>query len=160
MRLTQQTSYSIQTLMYCAVNTEGPSRIRDIARAYRISELHLFKIMHVLVENRLIETLRGRNGGIRLGRPANEITLGDVVRATEGTLQLNDCLADHAHECPIGSNCGLGGALQQAIAAFFAALDRFTIADVVSGRVPARVFAPAGAVEPEGGQVPGLPQPA
>ncbi len=160
MRLTQQTSYSIQTLMYCAVNTEGPSRIRDIARSYRISELHLFKIMHVLVENRLIETLRGRNGGIRLGRPANEITLGDVVRATEGTLQLNDCLAEHEHECPIGANCGLGGALQQAIVAFFAALDRFTIADVVSGKVPARVFAPVGGAQPAGGEIPAIPQPA
>lgn len=62
MRLTQQTSYSIQTLMYCAMNQSGPSRIRDIAKAYRISELHLFKIMHVLVEAKLIETLRGRNG--------------------------------------------------------------------------------------------------
>src|SRR5690606_35541618 len=102
MRLTQQTSYSIQTLMYCAVNTGGPSRIRDIARAYRISELHLFKIMHVLVDSGLIETLRGRNGGIRLGRPAEEITVGDVVRVTEGSLQLNDCLVEDVHDCPIG----------------------------------------------------------
>src|SRR5690606_10934964 len=67
MRLTQQTTYSIQTLIYCAVNRSGPARIRDVARSYRISELHLFKIMHVLVEHGLIETLRGRNGGIRLG---------------------------------------------------------------------------------------------
>lgn len=150
MRLTQQTSYSIQTLMYCAVNTAGPSRIRDIARAYRISELHLFKIMHVLVDSGLIETLRGRNGGIRLGRPAEEITIGDVVRVTEGSLQLNDCLVDHGHDCPIGANCGLGGVLGQAMVAFFRKLDEFTIADVVSGKV--RGLVPA--AEGEGELVP------
>ncbi len=147
MRLTQQTSYSIQTLMYCAVNTSGPSRIRDVARAYRISELHLFKIMHVLVENGLIETLRGRHGGIRLGRPADQITLGDAVRATEGSLKVNDCLVDHGHDCPIGANCGLGGALQQAMAAFFGALDTFTIADMVSGKVRVPGLVPSGAGE-------------
>jgi Rrf2 family iron-responsive transcriptional regulator len=132
MRLTQQTVYSIQTLMYCATNQTGPSRIRDIARAYRISELHLFKIMHVLVSNGLIETLRGRNGGIRLGRPAGEIHLGEVVRATEGSMQLSECLGPEEHDCPIGAVCGLSRALDEALVAFFAVLDGFTIADVVT----------------------------
>lgn len=132
MRLTQQTSYSVQTLMYCAVNETGPSRIRDIARAYRISELHLFKIMRVLVENRLVDTLRGRNGGIRLARPADQITLGEVVRAAEGSLQLNECLSHEGHECPIGASCGFGPALHDALVAFFEVLDRYTIADVVA----------------------------
>jgi hypothetical protein len=54
MRLTQQTSYSIRALLYCSAQGDRPSRIRDIARTYGISELHLFKIMHVLVENRLL----------------------------------------------------------------------------------------------------------
>lgn len=132
MRLTQQTIYSIQTLMYCARNQAGPSRIRDIARAYRISELHLFKIMHVLVSHGLIETLRGRNGGIRIGRPAQEITLGEVVRATEGSFQLSDCPGPGLHDCPIGAACGLNHALDQALAAFFATLDRYSVADIVA----------------------------
>ncbi len=132
MRLTQQTIYSIQTLMYCATNQTGPSRIRDIARAYRMSELHLFKIMHVLVSNGLIETLRGRNGGIRLGKPAASITLGEVVRTTEGPVQLSDCPGPEEHSCPIGAVCGLNCALEQAVVAFFEVLDRYTIADVVT----------------------------
>lgn len=134
MRLTQQTSYSIQTLMYCATNHSGPSRIRDIARAYQISELHLFKIMHVLVKGGLIETLRGRNGGIRLARPADTISLGEVVRAAEGTLALSDCTAHDGHDCPLGHACGLGPALNRAMAAFFKVLDSTTIADVVGNR--------------------------
>jgi len=145
MRLTQQTSYSIQTLMYCAINRAGPSRIRDIAKAYKISELHLFKIMHVLVENNLIETLRGRNGGIRLARPADKITLADVVRASEGSLELNDCMSERGHVCAVGPNCGLGGALSNALGAFFGALEGYTIADMVAGAVP------IGAREPEDG---------
>jgi len=145
MRLTQQTSYSIQTLMYCAINRAGPSRIRDIAKAYKISELHLFKIMHVLVENNLIETLRGRNGGIRLARPADKITLADVVRASEGSLELNDCMSERGHVCAVGPNCGLGGALSSALNAFFGTLEGYTIADMVAGAVP------IGAREPEDG---------
>ena len=145
MRLTQQTSYSIQTLMYCAINRAGPSRIRDIAKAYKISELHLFKIMHVLVENGLIETLRGRNGGIRLARPADRITLAEVIRASEGSLALNDCMAERGHVCAVGPNCGLGGALSSAMDAFFGVLEGRTIADMIVGAVP------AGAREPDDG---------
>ena len=136
MRLTQQTNYSIQALMYCAINRSGPSRIRDIARAYKISELHLFKIMHVLVKANLIETLRGRNGGIRLARPAEEIRLSDVVRASEGNLELNDCMSAAGHVCAVGPNCGVGGALNRALGAFFNVLDDCTIADMVVGAVP------------------------
>ena len=142
MRLTQQTSYSIQTLMFCANNRAGPSRIRDIASAYRISELHLFKIMHVLVKSGLIETLRGRNGGIRLAKPAETITLGDVVRATEGNFNLTDCFGPEAHDCPLGANCGLAHALGSALKAFFAVLDRITIADVALNKAGLAALSP------------------
>lgn len=136
MRLTQQTNYSIQALMYCAMNRTGPSRIRDIAKAYKISELHLFKIMHVLVDAKLVETLRGRNGGIRLARPADTIKLSEVVRAAEGRLELNECMSDAGHVCAVGPGCGVGGALNRALAAFFTVLDDYTIADMIAGAVP------------------------
>src|SRR4051812_26336399 len=124
MRLTLQTNYSIRALLYCADNDGKPSRIRDIAKTYSISELHLFKIMHVLVENGLVETMRGRNGGIKLARPAARITLGEVVRATEGNFQLTDCL-DPDHECPQIDSCGLSVALREALAAFLKVLDGY-----------------------------------
>lgn len=131
MRLTHQTNYSIRALLYCAENEGKPSRIRDIAKTYSISELHLFKIMHVLVENGLVETMRGRNGGIRLARPADKITLGEVVRATEGNFQLSDCF-DPDHDCPLIDACGLSTALREALAAFLKVLDGYTIADVLA----------------------------
>ncbi|HAO2891974.1 TPA: iron-responsive transcriptional regulator RirA, partial [Escherichia coli] len=63
MRLTRQTNYAIRILMYCAANDGNLSRIAEIAHAYTVSELFLFKILQPLVENGFIETVRGRNGG-------------------------------------------------------------------------------------------------
>ena len=83
MRLTRQTNYAVRTLVYCAVNAPGLSHVADIAKAHSISELFLFKLIKPLVESGLLETVRGRHGGIRLGRPAAEITLLDVVRLNE-----------------------------------------------------------------------------
>jgi Rrf2 family iron-responsive transcriptional regulator len=134
MRLTQQTSYSIRALLYCTAHGDRPSRIRDIARTYGISELHLFKIMHVLVENGFVATIRGRNGGIRLARPADEITVGAVVRATEGNFHLTDCFDPENHDCPLTDSCGFNRVLRDALAAFFAVLDSWTIADLASNR--------------------------
>ena len=82
MRLTRQTNYAIRLLMYCAANDGRLSRVSEVAAAYSVSELFLFKILQPLVENKLAETVRGRNGGVRLARPASEITLFDVVRVT------------------------------------------------------------------------------
>src|SRR5690606_11127258 len=79
MRLTRQTNYAMRILMYCASNSDRLSRIPEIANAYSVSQLFLFKILQPLVEAGLIETVRGRNGGVRLGRPAQKISLLDVA---------------------------------------------------------------------------------
>ncbi len=134
MRLTQQTSYSIRVLIYCAANTSDNSRIRDIAATYGISELHLFKIMHVLVESGFVETIRGRNGGIRLARPADQISIGAVVRATESNFFLTDCFDTANRDCPLVDSCGVNRILAEALGAFFAVLDRYTVADVARDR--------------------------
>jgi Rrf2 family iron-responsive transcriptional regulator len=134
MRLTQQTSYSIRILLYCAANPDSNSRIKDIATTYAISELHLFKIMHVLVESGFVETIRGRNGGIRLARPANAITIGEVVRATESNFYLTDCFDTANRDCPLVDSCGVNRILAEALRAFFAVLDSYTIADVAKDR--------------------------
>jgi Rrf2 family iron-responsive transcriptional regulator len=117
MRLTQQTSYSIRILLYCAANPDSNSRIKDIAATYSISELHLFKIMHVLVESGFVETIRGRNGGIRLARSANTISIGEVVRATESNFYLTDCFDTANRDCPLVDSCGVNRILAEALKA-------------------------------------------
>lgn len=134
MRLTRQTNYAIRILMYCATNEGRLSRIPEIAAAYSVSELFLFKILQPLVANGLIETVRGRNGGVRLGRPSTDITLFDVVRVTEESFAMAECFENDATDCPLIDSCALNTALRKALGAFFDVLDGTTIADLVRDR--------------------------
>jgi Rrf2 family iron-responsive transcriptional regulator len=115
--------------VYCAVNQPGLSRVADIAKAYAISELFLFKLIKPLVENGLIETVRGRHGGIRLGMPADQITLLQTIQLTEENFALAECFEDGA-DCPLIGECDLNSALREALGAFFTVLQGYTIADI------------------------------
>jgi Rrf2 family iron-responsive transcriptional regulator len=139
MRLTRQSSYAVRTLMYCAVNAPGLSRVADIARAHGMSELFLFKLIKPLVEAGLIETVRGRHGGIRLGRPASEITLLDTIKLTEESFAMAECFEGGGDvSCPLVDACDLNAALREALGAFFTVLDSYTIADLARSRVTLR----------------------
>jgi Rrf2 family iron-responsive transcriptional regulator len=133
MRLTRQTNYAMRILMYCAANNDRLSRIPEIASAYSVSELFLFKILQPLVENGLVQTVRGRNGGVRLGRPAEQISLFDVVRVTEESFAMAECFESDS-DCPLVDSCALNSALREALNAFFEVLGRHTIADLVAER--------------------------
>jgi Rrf2 family iron-responsive transcriptional regulator len=134
MRLTRQTNYAIRILMYCASNEGQLSRIPDIAAAYTVSELFLFKILQPLVEAKLVETVRGRNGGVRLARPADKINLFDVVRVTEENFSMAECFDSDTADCPLIDSCNLNAALREALNAFFDALAKHTIADLTRDR--------------------------
>jgi Rrf2 family iron-responsive transcriptional regulator len=138
MRLTRQTNYAIRILMYCAANDGRLSRIPEIAAAYTVSELFLFKILQPLVEAKLVETVRGRNGGVRLGRAAAEITLFDVVRVTEESFAMAECFENDAADCPLIDSCALNAALRKALGAFFEVLEAHTIEDLVKERTDMR----------------------
>lgn len=138
MRLTQQTNYAVRTLIYCAANPEVPSRVADIAASFEMSEAHLFKILKVLVSNNLIRTLRGRNGGIMLARPAEEITVGEVVRAAEESFLLAECFDSGRRDCPLITSCGFNGILHEALEAFMSVLDAHTIAELAEDRTEIR----------------------
>jgi len=134
MKLTRQSNYAVRALIYCAVNEPGLSRVADIARAHGISELFLFKLIKPLVENGLIQTVRGRHGGIKLGRPASDITLLDVIRLTEENFAMAECFEGGDVSCPLVDNCDVNAALREALGAFFEVLDSKTIADLAGKR--------------------------
>jgi Rrf2 family iron-responsive transcriptional regulator len=138
MRLTQQTNYAVRTLMYCAANPDRPSKVAEIATSFGMSETHLFKIMKILVDADLIKTLRGRNGGIVLARPANKITLGEVVRVAEESFYLAECFNSGRKDCPILTTCGFNGVLHEALEAFMDVLDSKTIEDISENRTDLR----------------------
>src|SRR4051794_9547903 len=130
MRLTVHTDYALRTLLYLGVQSERLGSIRAIAQAYDISENHLTKVVHRLGRAGFINTVRGRGGGIRLARPAAAIRIGDVVRGTEEDMALVECLGP-GNACRITAACRLRGALDEALRAFLAVLDGYTLADLL-----------------------------
>lgn len=135
MRLTVQSDYSLRVLIFVATKQGALATIPEIASAYGISRAHLMKVVHQLGKLGYLETVRGRGGGFRLGKSPSEICIGAVVKATEETLALVPCLAHAAAEgCRIDGTCRLKGMLSEALNAFFAVLDRYTLADIVNGR--------------------------
>lgn len=133
MRLTRHTDNALRALIYLGIHTdEAPARITDIARRMGMSEDHLAKVVARLAQLGYVETIRGRIGGVRLARAAEEINVGEVVRATEDNLILVECFDPSTNRCPIAPACALAPALDEALTAFLAVLDRYTLADFVA----------------------------
>ncbi|WP_045836567.1 Rrf2 family transcriptional regulator [Hyphomicrobium sp. 99] len=133
MRLTVLSDYSLRVLMYLGAFPGRLSTIQEIAEAYSISENHLMKVVHRLGQHGFVETIRGRGGGLRLGKPADSIRLGDVLRITEEDFYLVECFGTEG-SCQITEVCRLKHALQQALASYFKVLDAWTLADIVANR--------------------------
>ncbi|MBO6816267.1 MAG: iron-responsive transcriptional regulator RirA [Rhizobiaceae bacterium] len=134
MRLTKQTNHAIRIMMYCGANHGQLSQIPEIANAYGLSEPFLFKILQMLTKSGLIESVRGRNGGIRLAREPEEIRLSEVVRCTEDNFEMAECFREEGTDCPLVDSCELNSALREALGAFFAVLDKYTIKDLSVNR--------------------------
>jgi Rrf2 family nitric oxide-sensitive transcriptional repressor len=126
LRLTLFTDYAMRVLMHLAADPERQSSVGAIARDFAISRNHLTKVVHGLARAGYVASARGRGGGIRLARPADQIVVGEVVRQTEDGFQLFDCGA-----CLIAPACALTPVVSEALAAFLAVLDRYTLADLV-----------------------------
>ncbi|MFT3689250.1 RrF2 family transcriptional regulator [Paenirhodobacter sp.] len=132
MRLTIRTNLAMRTLMFCAVNSGRIVRKHDIAAACNASENHLAQVVNTLAQEGFIETQRGRSGGLRLARPMEEICVGQVLRTFKSTLPFAECFDPAANTCPLREACLFRGALEAAVEAFYAALDKWTLADLVT----------------------------
>jgi Rrf2 family nitric oxide-sensitive transcriptional repressor len=130
MRLTTLTDYAMRLLMYVGRHRDRLCTIAEIAQAYGISEPHLMKVTHRLAQNGWIETVRGKNGGMRLAREPAHISLGAVVRDTENDLDLVECFGTDC-SCTLTGSCGLTPILHGALAQFLQYLDAYTLADIL-----------------------------
>lgn len=131
MRLTSYTDYTLRTLMYLAMHPEQLVTIQDIVSLHDISKNHLTKVVHQLGLSGLIETVRGRNGGIRLAKPADQIVIGDVIRMAESDFDMAECFqSDSSSQCAYARACHLKGVLHQATQAYLAVLDEVSLADI------------------------------
>ncbi|MBN2630650.1 MAG: Rrf2 family transcriptional regulator [Rhodobacteraceae bacterium] len=135
MRLTTRTNLAMRALMFCAANPGRIVRKHEVAETCNASENHLAQVIHMLAQKGFLRTIRGRSGGLMLGRPADTIRVGEVFRALEATLPFAECFAASANHCPLFAACRLKCVLNGALDAFYAKLDEVSIADLMSDNV-------------------------
>jgi Rrf2 family nitric oxide-sensitive transcriptional repressor len=138
MRLTKSTSHAIRILIECARADDRLVKVAELSERLQITQQNVFKIVNLLARAGLIEAMRGRNGGVRLARPAAAIRIGDVVRATEVThVEIEDGTAGRKQK----RGRGVNQILDDALSAFIDVLDQHTLADMAAGQ-PAKAAAP------------------
>ncbi|MCW5634062.1 MAG: Rrf2 family transcriptional regulator [Rubrivivax sp.] len=143
MRLAEYTDYTLRVLMYCAAHAGTRVTVAELAQRHAVSKNHLMKIVNDLARRGLIETTRGRGGGLRLLADPARLRIGDVVRDCETDFRLVECFDAAGNECTLAPGCRLKHLFGTALAAFFAALDGATLADLVAP-APARGGRPPG----------------
>jgi len=143
MRLTNFSDYALRMLMYAASAGDRLITIEEAARVFGVSKTHLNKVANTLTRAGFLKSVRGRSGGLTLGRAPQDICIGDVIRLTEPDFALVECFAT-GNQCVITQRCKLPRMLNDAMASFHATLDRYTLADIAlmprdfGSRVPAR----------------------
>lgn len=130
MKLTVYSDYTLRVLMYLALHRDKLCTIPEIAGAYGISGNHLMKVVHQLGKTGMVESVRGKGGGIRLAMAPEEIRIGRVVRESEGGAPIVECFSEQ-NTCRIAPSCRLAKVLGDAFGALYASLDEYTLADLV-----------------------------
>jgi Rrf2 family nitric oxide-sensitive transcriptional repressor len=113
MRLTSFSDYTLRVLMYLALERDRLATIPEIAAAYGVSRNHLMKVVHQLGQAGVIETVRGKGGGLRLAREPGAIRIGAIVREAEGAGR-SSSVSRGASTCPITPVCRLSRVLSKA----------------------------------------------
>jgi Rrf2 family transcriptional regulator, nitric oxide-sensitive transcriptional repressor len=131
MTLTLFSDYSLRVLMFAALHRDERFSVDDVARAHGLSRHHVAKAVNFLSQRGYLAAKRGRGGGICLGKPPSQIRIGPVVRQTETGAPFIECFDASTNTCVLVQGCVLKRAMTEAWNAFFAVLDRYTLADLV-----------------------------
>lgn len=157
MKMTLHTDYALRMLIYLATRRGRPTTVQDVATAYRLSRNHLLKVALGLNRLGLVDTTRGRSGGIGLAVAPEKINLGALVRRMEDDLALVECMRSDGGACVISPACRLGGIVREALEAYLAVFDKYTLADLVKNR--SALASLLSLAEPDGGNSPRQPLP-
>ncbi|MDR8525822.1 MULTISPECIES: Rrf2 family transcriptional regulator [Shewanella] len=141
MQLTRYTDYGLRTLMYLALNSERESlfRISEITEVFDLSANHISKVVHHLGKLGYLQTVRGKSGGFKLAKSASEINIGQVVRSLENSLAPIDCTKPY---CLFTPACMLKGVLGEAVNAYLAVLDGYTLEMIVENKPELKALLP------------------
>jgi Rrf2 family nitric oxide-sensitive transcriptional repressor len=134
MHLTMFSDYAMRLVLYLGSHPGRLVSVEEVGRAYGISRNHLVRVVQTLTELGVVESQRGRGGGMRLARPPSEINVGWLIRRTEPHFNVVECFDSSTNTCPIAPACGLRGALQRAQQAFLGVLDEYNLDQLLTRR--------------------------
>ena len=134
MQLTTFTDYGLRTLMFLAAHPDRLCSIREVAGYYDISYNHLVKVAHRLAQLGVIVSTKGKGGGIKLAKRADQLKLGDLVRFLEPSMDVVECFNRDSNTCRITDSCQLKHYLFDAKKDFLASLNRHTLSDTVKSK--------------------------
>ena len=129
MRLNQASDFALRILMLLASRKE-PATVEIIANELNLVKSHVMKIVAKLVKAGLLTSNRGRSGGVSLGKPVDQIIIGDVVREIEADFAIVECMQDKTSTCTFSPQCKLKGVMDDARTAFLAVLDDHTLQSI------------------------------
>ena len=135
MRITKRSNLALRVLMFRGVNSGRLVTKHDIAGRCNSSENHLGQVVNQLAQAGFLETVRGRGGGIMLGKPAKDIHIGQVFRLLEAKEMVSECFADVDNTCPLVSACRLKSAIAAAVDAFYEKLDEIALDELIRDNV-------------------------
>jgi Rrf2 family nitric oxide-sensitive transcriptional repressor len=139
MRITRFSDIGLRVLIYLAGTGErhNLATVSEISRQFDIPLNHLVKVVALMARVGWIQSVRGRNGGLSLAADPKTLRIGAVLRELEGDAELVDCAG---MDCALSADCMLRGALASGLRAFYQAMDRYTLADLVKGSVGEQII--------------------
>lgn len=133
MQLTRGAEYALRGMTFLAQQDSLKYiTIREISDSADIPEKFMRKLIHFINQKGYLESVRGKNGGIRLGIEADEITMLDIIEAVEGPMALNKCLKDPS-ECDFMDLCAMCSIWYEAQTELKAVLEKYTLKDIANG---------------------------
>lgn len=138
LRLSRLTDYGTVVLAYLA-RTERLCSTAAVADGTRLAPTTVSKLLKALTRARLVDSVRGSQGGYRLARPATAISAGEIIDALEGPVSITECSSDHS-QCDLATVCGVGAAWQRINIAIRAGLDHITLAQLADPTTPLPPF--------------------